>query len=204
MAVVEPAESHGHVTYEGNGCIRKSYPLLGAFKCKIKLGYKERTETCFVTPLDLNLFGIPWIDAFDLWEVPASAICNQVKAANMKSKVATEVKGISKIKEEEGSALGNKGQERSSCYEESKEVKRSQRKSKEEKVRINSIHDDGVWYNENKNTWEQSVEEQTVDQQNTGQQQSARNVSHISEVAEFQLHQAYGWQHPLCRGFVRF
>lgn len=32
----------------------------------------------YITPLDLNLFGTPWINAFNLWSDPKNSICNQI------------------------------------------------------------------------------------------------------------------------------
>lgn len=57
-------------------------PLLGGFKCNIKLNNCEKNGFCYVTPLDLNLFGIPWINAFNLWSVPVDAVCHQVSSSS--------------------------------------------------------------------------------------------------------------------------
>lgn len=64
-------------------------PLLGAFNCSIKLSGCEKLGVCYVTPLELNLFGIPWINTFDLWRVPIDAVCNQV---SIRSNLVREAK----------------------------------------------------------------------------------------------------------------
>lgn len=53
-------------------------PLMGAFHCSVKLNGNEKKGVCYVTPLELNLFGIPWINVFDLWRVPIDVVCNKI------------------------------------------------------------------------------------------------------------------------------
>lgn len=55
-----------------------SIPLLGSFPCVVKLGDREEYEECYVTSLQINLFGIPWIAAFDLWSHPITTFCNVI------------------------------------------------------------------------------------------------------------------------------
>ncbi|XP_017482519.1 PREDICTED: uncharacterized protein K02A2.6-like [Rhagoletis zephyria] len=55
-------------------------PILGAFNCGIKLNGKEKRGICYVTSLELNLFGIPWITSFDLWSVPFDSVCKHIKS----------------------------------------------------------------------------------------------------------------------------
>lgn len=65
-------------TKKASGATGTSIPLLGSFPCVIKIEDKEEYEECFVTSLQINLFGIPWISAFELWEQPINRFCNVV------------------------------------------------------------------------------------------------------------------------------
>ena len=66
-------------------------PLLGVFNCSIQLNGQSKRGVCYVTPLELNLFGIPWINAFDLWSIPFNSFCNQV-VSNCEDSLTSEVK----------------------------------------------------------------------------------------------------------------
>lgn len=48
--------------------------------CSVSLNGTTKTGRCFVTSVpDLCLFGIEWMELFNLWDVPINAVCNGVK-----------------------------------------------------------------------------------------------------------------------------
>lgn len=54
--------------------------LTSQFDCNITLNTETITATCYVSNIkNLNLMGIDWIEAFGLWDVPISTLCNQIK-----------------------------------------------------------------------------------------------------------------------------
>ncbi|XP_053699045.1 uncharacterized protein K02A2.6-like [Sabethes cyaneus] len=54
-------------------------PLLGEFSCTMQIGEEQRSGTCYVTSVNnLNLFGLDFMNAFDVWAKPLTSICNQV------------------------------------------------------------------------------------------------------------------------------
>lgn len=53
--------------------------IISQFDCQVTLNNQTIKTTCFVTNIhNLNLFGIEWIQKFNLWDVPINNICNQV------------------------------------------------------------------------------------------------------------------------------
>ncbi|XP_055590803.1 uncharacterized protein K02A2.6-like [Uranotaenia lowii] len=57
----------------------KPLHLLGEAKAEVTLGDIQKTAVYYVTDNRLDLFGLEWIDLFELWDKPLSAICNQVQ-----------------------------------------------------------------------------------------------------------------------------
>ncbi|XP_059617792.1 uncharacterized protein K02A2.6-like [Phlebotomus argentipes] len=55
--------------------------ILGEFECTIKLNGATHTGRCFVSGSNSNLFGIEWIQLFDLWSKPADSFCRNVSVA---------------------------------------------------------------------------------------------------------------------------
>ncbi|XP_062713141.1 uncharacterized protein K02A2.6-like [Aedes albopictus] len=56
--------------------------LIGEFNCEVTLNGMVKRGQCFVTSSpDLNVLGIDWIEAFNLWSVPFDSLCSQVAAA---------------------------------------------------------------------------------------------------------------------------
>lgn len=51
---------------------------MGSFPCVAKLNGREEYVECNVSDHQLNLFGIDWIEKFNLWSIPISNICNTV------------------------------------------------------------------------------------------------------------------------------
>ncbi|XP_062703516.1 uncharacterized protein K02A2.6-like [Aedes albopictus] len=53
--------------------------LIGEFQCDVTLNGTTKRGKCFVTSSpNLNVFGIDWIDMFDLWSLPFDSICNSI------------------------------------------------------------------------------------------------------------------------------
>ncbi|XP_062714152.1 uncharacterized protein K02A2.6-like [Aedes albopictus] len=53
--------------------------LIGEFQCDVTLNGTAKRGKCFVTSSpNLNVFGIDWIDMFDLWSLPFDLICNSI------------------------------------------------------------------------------------------------------------------------------
>ncbi|XP_055604855.1 uncharacterized protein K02A2.6-like [Uranotaenia lowii] len=58
-------------------------PLIGEFGCALAIDGEEKFGTCYVTSVkNLNLLGLDYMDAFDLWDKPLSNVCNQVNCSN--------------------------------------------------------------------------------------------------------------------------
>ncbi|EDS44034.1 conserved hypothetical protein [Culex quinquefasciatus] len=51
----------------------KSLSLLGELRWQVTLGGVTRTGTFYVTDKQINLFGLDWIELFELWATPMSA-----------------------------------------------------------------------------------------------------------------------------------
>ncbi|XP_055590370.1 uncharacterized protein K02A2.6-like [Uranotaenia lowii] len=57
-----------------------SLNIIGQLQCSITLGNTTKSGLCYVTNHQhLNLFGLDWIEMFELWSLPLSTICNQVQ-----------------------------------------------------------------------------------------------------------------------------
>ncbi|XP_039452110.1 uncharacterized protein LOC120431021 [Culex pipiens pallens] len=56
----------------------KSLSLLGELRCQVTLGGVTRTGTFYVTDKQINLFGLDWIELFELWDTPMTAVCSSV------------------------------------------------------------------------------------------------------------------------------
>nr|XP_029717409.1 uncharacterized protein K02A2.6-like [Aedes albopictus] len=56
--------------------------LLGELQCSVTVGGVTKTATFYVTKNGINLFGLDWIELFELWDSPLSSICNQVQATS--------------------------------------------------------------------------------------------------------------------------
>ncbi|XP_055527451.1 uncharacterized protein K02A2.6-like [Wyeomyia smithii] len=62
--------------------------LLGEFTCSMQISGEQRNGTCYVTSVDgLNLLGLDFINAFNLWAKPLTNICNQVNRSGSKNDV---------------------------------------------------------------------------------------------------------------------
>lgn len=57
---------------------KNGIPILGEFTPTVKLGSTTLSLRCLVTPKDLDLLGLDWMDAFDLWKVPAIEFCKHI------------------------------------------------------------------------------------------------------------------------------
>lgn len=58
-------------------------PLRGELQCRMTINDETRRGTCYVTTVKhLNLLGLDFIDAFDMWSRPLNSICNQVNHSN--------------------------------------------------------------------------------------------------------------------------
>lgn len=68
-----------------------SIPLKGSFPCNMKLNNTEKQGEVFVSTLQLNLFGIDWIEKFDLWSKPIDTICNNIHSSKTND-IITEIK----------------------------------------------------------------------------------------------------------------
>ncbi|XP_062698486.1 uncharacterized protein K02A2.6-like [Aedes albopictus] len=57
--------------------------LIGEFTCPITVGDTTLATVCYITSVaDLNVIGLDWMDAFDLWSKPLAAYCKQVNSSN--------------------------------------------------------------------------------------------------------------------------
>ncbi|XP_062711283.1 uncharacterized protein K02A2.6-like [Aedes albopictus] len=66
-------------SHRANTASGAALPLKGEFRCRMTINNESRTGTCFVTSVkNLNLLGLDFIEAFDLWNKPLASICNQV------------------------------------------------------------------------------------------------------------------------------
>ncbi|XP_037931466.1 uncharacterized protein K02A2.6-like [Teleopsis dalmanni] len=63
-------------------------PLYAKFTCDVQLKDTIRTLTCFVTIIDLNVFGLDWITAFRLSDMTLNAICSQISTTKQASNVS--------------------------------------------------------------------------------------------------------------------
>lgn len=69
--------------HRANTASGEKLPLLGEFTCKMQIGERQLHGTCYVTSVKgLNLLGLDFMNAFDVWKKPLAAICNQVNCSN--------------------------------------------------------------------------------------------------------------------------
>lgn len=66
-AQVSPGSASGHPVN-----------LWGKFRCTMLANGKTRTGDCYVSAR-LNLFGSDWMTKLGLWDIPLSAVCNQIR-----------------------------------------------------------------------------------------------------------------------------
>ncbi|XP_062556763.1 uncharacterized protein K02A2.6-like [Armigeres subalbatus] len=58
--------------------------LVGEFISPITIGHVTKTTICYITSVEnLNVIGLDWMDAFDLWSKPLAAYCKQVNQSNL-------------------------------------------------------------------------------------------------------------------------
>ncbi|XP_055633543.1 uncharacterized protein K02A2.6-like [Toxorhynchites rutilus septentrionalis] len=57
--------------------------LVGEFTCPVTIWKTTKASVCYITSVeDLNVIGLDWLDAFDLWSKPLAANCKQVNLSN--------------------------------------------------------------------------------------------------------------------------
>lgn len=54
----------------------KLLSLLGELRCPVTFGGVTRTGIFYVTNNHINLFGLDWIELFELWDIPLSTVCS--------------------------------------------------------------------------------------------------------------------------------
>lgn len=60
----------------------ESLELVGEFTATVTISNVTREDRCYITSVkDLNVIGLDWMDAFDLWSKPLAAHCKKVKLA---------------------------------------------------------------------------------------------------------------------------
>lgn len=52
--------------------------LLGVLECLVECNNQNRLVKCYVSPININLLGIEWIEQFELWDIPFNSICNMI------------------------------------------------------------------------------------------------------------------------------
>ncbi|EDS37308.1 conserved hypothetical protein [Culex quinquefasciatus] len=63
----------------------KSLSLLGELRCQVTLGGVTRTGTFYVTDKQINLFGLDWIELFELWDTGKVNRVKQQRSLAVKS-----------------------------------------------------------------------------------------------------------------------
>ncbi|XP_062533427.1 LOW QUALITY PROTEIN: uncharacterized protein LOC134202460 [Armigeres subalbatus] len=59
----------------------KPLGLIGEFECNVTFNGTTKRGKCFVSSSpSLNVFGIDWIDMFNLWALPFDSICNSISS----------------------------------------------------------------------------------------------------------------------------
>lgn len=71
-----------HIAKSASG---QSISLLGEFKCSIAIQNRSAHGTCVVSKMDLNLFGINWMDKLQLWDLSINTICNHIEIVKVKA-----------------------------------------------------------------------------------------------------------------------
>lgn len=55
--------------------------LMGEIECEMDVCGIKKSGKCYVGAVDvLNVFGIDWIEQFNLWDVPFSSVCNKIRS----------------------------------------------------------------------------------------------------------------------------
>ncbi|XP_055620280.1 uncharacterized protein K02A2.6-like [Toxorhynchites rutilus septentrionalis] len=68
---------------EASTASREPLELVGEFTCPVTIGKTTKASVCYITSVeDLNVIGLDWLDAFDLWSKPLAANCKQVNLSN--------------------------------------------------------------------------------------------------------------------------
>ncbi|XP_055632916.1 uncharacterized protein K02A2.6-like [Toxorhynchites rutilus septentrionalis] len=68
---------------EASTASREPLELVGEFTCPVTIGTTTKASVCYITSVeDLNVIGLDWLDAFDLWSKPLAANCKQVNLSN--------------------------------------------------------------------------------------------------------------------------
>ncbi|XP_038119618.1 uncharacterized protein LOC119769897 [Culex quinquefasciatus] len=70
----------------------KSLSLLGELRCKVTLGGVTRTGTFYVTDKQINLFGLDWIELFELWDTGKVNRVKQQRSLAVKSQGEANMK----------------------------------------------------------------------------------------------------------------
>ncbi|XP_054745901.1 uncharacterized protein K02A2.6-like [Anastrepha obliqua] len=65
-------------------------PLYTQFVIKVELNGITKLLKCFVTTITLNVFGLDWISAFQLEDMPLSTICNHISSKKQASIVSIQ------------------------------------------------------------------------------------------------------------------
>lgn len=60
-------------------------PILGSVSVDVKLDNTVKACDCLVTATESDLFGIDWIEKFDLWSKPAKSFCKQIRSDSTES-----------------------------------------------------------------------------------------------------------------------
>ncbi|XP_055622467.1 uncharacterized protein K02A2.6-like [Toxorhynchites rutilus septentrionalis] len=68
---------------EASTASREPLELVGEFTCPVTIEKTTKASVCYITSVeDLNVIGLDWLDAFDLWSKPFAANCKQVNLSN--------------------------------------------------------------------------------------------------------------------------
>ncbi|XP_055528889.1 uncharacterized protein K02A2.6-like [Wyeomyia smithii] len=69
--------------HRANTASGAALPLKGEFQCSMVINGESKNGTCHVTTVkDLNLLGLDFIEAFNLWNKPLASVCNRVNQSN--------------------------------------------------------------------------------------------------------------------------
>lgn len=72
-------DSSTATSVEASTASEEPLELVGEFFCPITIGEFTKATVCYITSVeDLNVIGLDWMDAFDLWSKPLAANCKQV------------------------------------------------------------------------------------------------------------------------------
>lgn len=69
---------------------RRKLPVMGEFRATARIGDEEQHLRCMVVDVDCDLLGIDWLDAFNLWTIPATQFCRHIaRCSPFKAELAT-------------------------------------------------------------------------------------------------------------------